>query len=98
MEGEWRGKESKCEREGPRVRGRKRTEGSRVIRAFSQTFHFLYQNYQNFVLHPIPCVTHGHISLVPSPIPSFRRLQYDKAGRARYISSREHDIIDKWQN
>ena len=28
--------------------------------------------------------------------PAFCRLHYGKAGRAWYISSREHDVIDKW--
>ena len=32
----------------------------------------------------------------PVPCPAFRRLQYGKAGRAWYISSREHDVIDKF--
>ena len=34
----------------------------------------------------------------PVPRPAFRRLQYGKVGRALYISSLEHDVIDKWQN
>ena len=34
----------------------------------------------------------------PVPRPAFRRLQYGKAGRAWYIFSREHDVIEKWQN
>ena len=34
----------------------------------------------------------------PVPHPAFRRLQYGKAGRAGYISSREHDVIEKCQN
>ena len=34
----------------------------------------------------------------PVPRPAFRRLQYAKAGRAWYIFSREHDVIEKWQN
>ena len=33
----------------------------------------------------------------PVPRPAFHRLQYGKAGRAWYISSHEHDVIDKWQ-
>ena len=36
--------------------------------------------------------------IFPVPRPDFCCLQYDKAGRAWYISSREHDVIDKWQN
>ena len=35
------------------------------------------------------------VSLVPRPRPAFRRLQYGKAGRAWYLSSREHDVISK---
>ena len=31
----------------------------------------------------------------PVPRPAFRRLQYCKAGRAWYIFSREHDVIEK---
>ena len=38
------------------------------------------------------------IASFPVPRPAFRRLQYRKAGRTWYISSREHDIINKWQN
>ena len=34
----------------------------------------------------------------PVPRPAFRCLQYGKTGRAWYISSREHDVIEKWQN
>jgi len=34
-------------------------------------------------------------SLVPSPHPAFRRLQYGKVGTP---FSREHDEIDNWQN
>ena len=38
-----------------------------------------------------------YLSLVPRPCPAFRRLQYEKAGRAWYLFSREHDIIGKLQ-
>ena len=34
-------------------------------------------------------------SLVPRPRSAFHRLQYGKAGRAWYVSSREHYVIDK---
>ena len=34
----------------------------------------------------------------PDHRPAFRRLQYGKAGRAWYISSRQHDVIEKWLN
>ena len=37
-------------------------------------------------------------SLVPRPCPAFHRLQYGKVGRAWYVSSREHYVIDKWPN
>ena len=42
--------------------------------------------------------TYLRTSLVPSPTPwpAFRRLQYGKAGRAWYIFSREHDVIEKF--
>ena len=36
-------------------------------------------------------------SLVTRPRPSFRRLQYRKAGRAWYLFSHEHDVISKLQ-
>ena len=44
--------------------------------------------------------TYLRTSLVPSPTPwpAFRRLQYGKVGTAWYIFSREHDVIEKWQN
>ena len=44
--------------------------------------------------------TYLRTSLVPcpTPCPAFCRLQYGKAGRAWYIFSREHDVIEKWQN
>ena len=38
------------------------------------------------------------VTSFPVPRPAFRRLQYGKAGRAWYIFSREHDVIEKWQN
>ena len=38
-----------------------------------------------------------HCSLIPRPHPAFRCLQYVKAGRAWYLFSREHDVINKWQ-
>ena len=37
------------------------------------------------------------ISLVPRPHPAFCCLQCGKLGRAWYLFSREHDVIDKWQ-
>jgi len=37
------------------------------------------------------------ISLVPRPRPAFCCLQCGKLGRAWYLFSREHDVIDKWQ-
>jgi len=43
----------------------------------------------------------GHLvplgSYVPRPHPAFRHLQYGKVGRAWYLFSHEHDIINKWQ-
>ena len=39
----------------------------------------------------------GALSLIPRPHPAFHRLQYRKAWRTRYLFSREHDIIGKWQ-
>ena len=42
--------------------------------------------------------TSSFLASFPVPRPAFRRLQYGKAGRAWYIFSREHDVIDKWQN
>ena len=36
------------------------------------------------------------IASFPVPLPAFRRLPYGKAGRAWCISSREHDVIDKF--
>ena len=36
-------------------------------------------------------------SLVPRPRPAFHHLQYIKAGRAWYLFSREHDVIEKWR-
>ena len=41
--------------------------------------------------------THTH-SLVPRPHPAFRRLQYGKVGRARYLFSHDHDIIKNLPN
>ena len=38
------------------------------------------------------------VASFPVPRPAFHRLKYGKAGRAWYISSREHDVIEKWQN
>ena len=38
------------------------------------------------------------IASFPVPCLAFHRLQYGKAGRAWYIFSREHDVIEKWQN
>ena len=38
----------------PEGNKKKGTEGSRAIRTFSQTIHFLYHKYQNCVLQPIP--------------------------------------------
>ena len=35
------------------------------------------------------------VALFPGPRPAFCHLQYGKAGRAWYVSSREHDLIDK---
>ena len=35
-------------------------------------------------------------NLVPRPLPAFHHLQYEKAGRAWYLFSREHDVIGKW--
>ena len=40
----------------------------------------------------------SRIASFPVPRPAFRCLQYGKAGRAWYIFSREHDVIEKWQN
>ena len=40
---------------------------------------------------------HPKGSLVPRPRPAFCCLQYVKVGRAWYLFSREHDVIDKWQ-
>ena len=50
--------------------------------------------------HPYQCF-HEHATEAasfPVPCPAFHRLQYGKAGRAWYISSCEHDVIDKWKN
>ena len=38
------------------------------------------------------------VASFPGHRPAFRCLQYGKAGRAWYIFSREHDVIEKWQN
>ena len=48
-----------------------------------------------FEIHCVMC----SVVLTSFPVPrrAFRRLQYGKAGRAWYISSCEHDVIDKWQ-
>ena len=35
--------------------------------------------------------------LLPRPHPAFCRLQYGKVGRAWYLFSREHDVINKWR-
>ena len=54
---------------------------------------FQAQNFTQNCTHPC------FLASFPVPRPAFRRLQYGKAGRAcRYISSREHDVIKKWQN
>jgi len=37
------------------------------------------------------------ISLISRSRPAFCRLQYGKMGRAWYLFSCEHDVIDKWQ-
>ena len=46
-------------------------------------------------MHYRTCSNH---SLVPRPRLAFRCLQYEKAGRAWYLFSREYDIIEKLQN
>ena len=44
------------------------------------------------------CGRYTSVASFPFPRPAFCRLQYGKAGRAWYISSRDNDVIDERQN
>ena len=54
------------------------------------------QKFTSIVKNTNVCLQKSHslVALFPVPRPAFRRLQYGKAGRAWYISSREHDVIN----
>ena len=56
------------------------------------TWFSMYDSFQTLVQY-----TCERGRFIPRPRPAFCHLQYRKVVRAWYLSSREHDVIGKWQ-